>query len=110
MFLFNNVFLPQDEGMSCYHRIMACFLPRTAFGEGLSQVEQVKRRMEETRAEMDDEREGHELRMDEYRGELRGIKASRGFDDPKLDFRAFVGLWLTLNATGSRFCYDDIRD
>ena len=77
MFLFNNVFLPQDEGMSCYHRIMACFLPRTAFGEGLSQVEQVKRRMEETRAEMDDEREGHELRMDEYRGALDGLREKR---------------------------------
>lgn len=63
--------------MSCYYRISACFSSRTAFGEGLSQVELVKRRMEETRAEMDGEREGHELRMDEYRGALDGLREKR---------------------------------
>lgn len=71
--------------MSCYYRISACFPSRTAFGEGLSQVEQVKHRMEEARAGMDDEREGHELRMDEYRGELDGLRDKREKLDGKSD-------------------------
>lgn len=47
--------------------------------------------------------------VDEHRGELRGPKTCRGFDDPELDFRAFTALWLTLDRTGSHYSYADIE-
>lgn len=82
---FNNVLPAVNEEMSCYYRISSYFLPRVAFGEGLSQVERVKHQMEEAREEIDGEREGHDIRMEEHRTRLDALREKREKLDGKPD-------------------------